>query len=621
MCRVASSLLMARSVRGVAVLAVAAATLGANAVSLGEAGPTSTNWVFSDYKLTAREGFRADDQTAKLFRAKIDKPPEDFSPSVSFNQAAVRQGTEQARFGSDPKQPYFNVRLALPIPPDNSTNISGALTGMDPMVLAHNHSPGFEILPNGDALAVYFSARNSSGSGEREARTCFIQARLRHGAEQWDPPELFFDSKDYNDQSGLLWTDGNTIRFFGGGREVSPWLPFRMATSTDNGATWTLSLPVLDKPAADHTPQPIVNAFRGANGAIYFAMDAEEDNSFLWRSTDGGVHWHDMGGRTGTRHSTIIPLDDKGHLISLGGKNAGINGWTPMNTSEDWGATWSASKPSPFPALGGNQRPCSIRLASGHLIYVSDSYHRSEGKSPEGWPHGMGAFVAISTNNGASWHMKRLPVTLPHEKDNKSGTLGYATVRQAPNGVIHVLATMTHPCLHYEFNEAWVFSNAGDLTPESNGGKIRAYRENFANGSPRITWSARLCSDGRYLLDGVERSFHSNGKPEHEATYINGRKSGTETLWAADGTKLWTWTHQPQSNTATWTHYWPNGKKRVESQWNTNPQIEKANRRFFGLIADGASRQWNAEGKPTQTYNFANGVLKNDEGRPANASR
>src|SRR6185436_21084132 len=143
------------------------------------------------------------------------------------------------------------------IPPDNSTNTSGTLTGLDPMVLAHNHSPGFEILPNGDALAIYFSAKNSSGASEREPATRFVQARLRFGAEQWDPPELFFDSKDYNDQSALLWRDGNTIRFFGGGRE-NP-VPFKLATSTDNGATWTVRLPLIDRPVTDCTPQPIVN--------------------------------------------------------------------------------------------------------------------------------------------------------------------------------------------------------------------------------------------------------------------------------------------------------------------------------------------------------------------------
>ncbi|MGH7952275.1 MAG: sialidase family protein, partial [Limisphaerales bacterium] len=154
-----------------------------------------------------------------------------------FCQSAVKQSTAPALLGPNPKIPYFAVRFAMPIPPENETNNFAALTGMDPNVFTHNHSPGFEILPNGDALAIYFST--PPGESESATTTTFIQARLRYGAVEWDMPELFFDFKNLNDQSGLLWRDGNEIWFFGGGRGVSPWLPFKMATSTDNGATWT----------------------------------------------------------------------------------------------------------------------------------------------------------------------------------------------------------------------------------------------------------------------------------------------------------------------------------------------------------------------------------------------
>jgi hypothetical protein len=537
-------------------------------------------------------------------KARVVPPSKELSAANPFNQAAVKQGTDAARLGPDPNVPYFTARFALPIPPDNDTNLSGARAGIDPMVLAHNHSPGFEILPNGDALAIYFSAKDSRGASESDPSTRFVQARLRFGAEEWDPPELFFDSRDFNDQSGLLWADGNTIRFFGGGRD-NP-VPFKMANSTDNGATWTFSLPSFDKSPADLTPQPIVNAFRG-DGAIFFAMDGGKDQSFLWRSRDG-VQWHDMGGRTGGRHSTIVPLDQKGTLLSIGGKNTGINGYSPQNISTNWGASWSVDEPSPFPALGGNQRPCLIRLADGHLCFVSDSYHRKKENSPEGWQHGEGTFVAISKDNGANWHVKRLPVELPHEADKKHGTLGYATVRQAPDGVLHVLATMTQPCLHYEFNEAWVFSDAGDIAPENSGGKVVNYSETYPDGKTRVTWSARICPHGRYLLDGIETSYYRDGQKEHEATYASGRKTGVETFWAPDGTKLWSWTHRPAENVSIWTQYWSNGKKRIESRWNTMPRARDLARNFPGLEANGAVSQWNQDGSTARIYNFTNGV-------------
>lgn len=535
--------------------------------------------------------------------------------ALPYCQSAVKQATAPAKLGPNPDKPHFAVRFALPMPPDNDTNLVGHLAGVDGAVWAHNHSPGFEVLPNGDLLAMYFSARIASGAAESATDTRFVQARLRHGAEEWDMPELFCDFEGLNDQSALLWTDGKAVRFFGGGRGASAWLPFKIAVSTNNGATWELSVPLLDKPATDFTAQPIVNAFRGAGRALFFAMDAAEDNSFLWRSDDGGVHWRDMGGRTGARHSTIVLLDDSGRLLSIGGKNTSMDGWSPMNTSADWGATWSPSERSPFPALGSNQRPCLIRLANGHLLCVTDSYLRKTGQSPNGWGWGEGCFVAVSEDNGQTWHFKRLPVELPHEKDRKHGTLGYATARQAPNGVIHVLATMTHPCLHYEFNEAWVLSDAGDIAPEAGGGEVRRFREVGPEGRLRITWSARVCPNGRYLLHGKETSYHANGRKEHEVTYANGRKTGTETFWAADGRKLWTWTHNPRKNTSVWTHYWPKGRKRLQSTWNTHPPARDLARNFRGFVAHGLAKHWNEQGKLTEVYQFASGELVGEVAR------
>jgi hypothetical protein len=525
-----------------------------------------------------------------------------------FCQSAIKQDTAPASRGPDPKIPYFTVRFALPIPPENATNEVAALTGMDPLVFTHNHSPGFEILPNGDALAVWFST--PPGKAEADPSTSFVQARLRYGAEEWDMPELFFKTKGFNDQSGLLWNDHGKIWFFGGGRGLSDWVPFKTAVSTDNGATWKLSLPQLDRPAESFTAQPITSAFRGPNGAIYFAMDGHAAHSFLWRSEDDGVHWHDMGGRTGGRHSVIVPLDEKGDLLSIGGKNAAVDGWSPENYSTNWGASWSDSKASPFPPLGSAQRPSLIKLADGNLFYVGDAYlqkiHRNP---PAGWNHGNEPFVAISTNQGASWRIKPLPVQLPNFHFLTNGTVGYVTARQAPNGVIHILTTVTQPCLHYELNEAWIFSDVGDLPPETSGGVIQHYAEHYPNGQVRATWSARICPHGRYLLDGVETDYYANGQKEHLVTYQDGCKTGSEVFWAADGTKLSSWQHDLARHRSVWTHYWPNGRKQVASTWNTRPTARDLDRAFFGLVADGPVYRWHEDGSPAGAYYFTNGVL------------
>lgn len=420
-------------------------------------------------------------------------------------------------------------------------------------------------------------------------------------------PELFFKTQHFNDQSGLLWNDQGKIWFFGGGRDMSDWIPFKVATSTDNGATWTLGWPQLSQPADHYTAQPITSAFRGADRTIYFAMDGEKATSFLWHSADG-IHWQQSAGRTGGRHSVIVPLDDHGDLLSIGGKNASVQGWSPQNTSTNWGATWSASVASPFPPLGSAQRPSLIKLADGNLFFASDAYlNKIMRDPPDGWQHGNRCFVALSTNQGVSWHVKPLPVQLPNHQRGTNGTLGYVTARQAPNGVIHVLSTVTQPCLHYEMNEAWIFSEAGDVAPETDGGTVKNFSEKYPGGRIRSEWSARICPHGRYLLDGRETDYYPTGVKQHEVTYVNGRKAGVETCWQPDGKVGWTWQHDLKSHHATWTQFWPNGQPKSQSTWNTRPETRDLKRPFFGCVADGAAKQWNPDGTIRATAEFVNG--------------
>jgi antitoxin component YwqK of YwqJK toxin-antitoxin module len=317
-----------------------------------------------------------------------------------------------------------------------------------------------------------------------------------------------------------------------------------------------------------------------------------------------------MGSRTGGRHSVIVPLDDRGNLLSIGGKNSATNGRSPQNVSTNWGATWSDNAPSPFPPLGTAQRPSLIRLASGNLLFASDSYmHKLNQPPPAGWKYGDNCFVALSTNNGASWHIKPLPVQLPQYHRTNHPSLGYVTARQAPNGVIHLLTTVTLPCLQYEFNEAWIWSNAEDIATENSGGTIKKFSENYPNGKLRSEWSARICPNGRYLLDGEEIDYYENGAKAHAASYANGRKTGEEIFWSPDGKKVWTWQRDLKSSRATWTQYWSNGKRKSESAWNTNPEARDLKRSFYGYVADGPARQWDNQGKLVASHEFKSGTL------------
>lgn len=527
--------------------------------------------------------------------------------NVPFAQQAVSQ--RNAKGNMVTKKPYYRVRMALPIPSCYTPTEQGQHAGLDWGVYAHLHSGALEVLPNGDLLAIYFST--PIGKAEADTSTTFVQARRRYGSDEWDMPELFFATKGGNDQSALLFTDKDTVWFFGGGRDMTDQVPFRICRSTDNGVSWTFSVPQVKEPLKRYTAQPISNAFRNKRGEIFIALDGQGGESFLMKSEDNGVTWTDMGGRTSSRHSTIVPLDDKGTLLSAGGKNNSIDGWNPQNISHNWGETWEEGTKGFIPPLGTAQRPCMIRLKSGALCLVSDSYmHKKKIAPPKGWRMGNDCFAAISYDNGRTWTMRRLPIALPQHHRIQHPSLGYVTMRQGRDGMIHVLTTTNYPGLEIEFNEAWIMEGnhcaleADHNTPDCLDATVEG----------RLKELSPFTKSGTFVAEGTHTTRYSNGKKQHEVTYLHGRRIGTETLWRNDGSILWQWKRDIKTNRGVWTQYWPNGKKRIESTWlllaapSHMPGIP-----LNGAIADGPSHHFDKDGNLQQTFIFHNGVEEGTE--------
>jgi antitoxin component YwqK of YwqJK toxin-antitoxin module len=240
--------------------------------------------------------------------------------------------------------------------------------------------------------------------------------------------------------------------------------------------------------------------------------------------------------------------------------------------------------------------------------------HKKNIAPPADWKNGNDCFIAISKDNGKTWHIKTLPVLLPQHHRTLHSSLGYSTVRQAPNGVIHILTTTNYPPIHYELNEAWIWSDAGDIIPESTDGIIKSFSEIYPNGKLKSKWSARICLHGRYLLHGEQIDYYEDGKKQHQVFYENGRKTAQETYWSKNGNIEWTWQRDLNKNQGVWTHYWPNGNKKVESVWNIKPEARDLKRQFFGNVADGPSKHWDENGNLIKTYNFKNGVLAESTG-------
>ena len=524
-------------------------------------------------------------------------PPQ--CPFVPYVRQGAVQYNELATIGPDPDRPYFRKRYLLPTPPENCSPAEIDALTMHPSFRDHNHSPALEVCPNGDVLLVIYTSYR-----EYEPGVSLIASRLRFGADQWDMPSPFVDFAAANDHAPLLWTDHatGTMFLFWGAPRLAGGFPFQWTSSKDNGATWSdVRFPRFEGEIGAHSRQPINTALRDAEGTLFVSSDGNGGRSVLWATKDDGDTWYDTLGRSAGRHTTYALLSDGRTILGLGGKNTDIDGYMPQAISRDGGRTWDVSR-SPFPAVGGNQRPSLLRLRSGSLLYAGDFQH-IEGRKPREFTQG-GAFVALSDDDGQTWRIRKLPGTQQHENPENHGgadTIGYSAMRQAPNGLIQLITTQNRPCLHLEFNEAWVRSDdwhagtdtelmASTATSIFN---VRNYEERYPDGSLRMRYSGGVADDGRFLLHAEVVWQYPNGSPQREARYELGRSVGTDTVWSPTGVKLWQWHARPDGSRV-WTQFWPNGRKKAESTWRE-------------FKADGNATRWDEHGQQVSEHRFTAG--------------
>lgn len=529
-----------------------------------------------------------------------------------MHAVGIRQDLSTAKLGPDPSKPYFRRRFHLPTPPDDSEGATIDQAGWDPSFREHHHSPAITVAPNGDVLIVEYSTYR-----EYEAGGTMIATRLRHGADEWDPPAPFVDLVGVNDHASLLMADGGKTWFFWGapymeGQESgTKGFPFQFMTSDDSGATWSdITFPKVTK-AGPHNRQPINTAFRDRNGRILLSSDAgsqeviteaSNNQSLLWASDDDGKSWYDTGARTFGRHTSFVEAKD-GRILGFGGKNTDIDGFMPLSTSTDGGKSYATSK-LPFAALGSGQRPQALRLQSGRLLVLGDHVRAKPIVKPTAQ---RGSYAAISDDDGKTWSIKALPGANPHQNPERArnmegSTVGYVGAAQGPDGVIHVVTSATHPAVTLSFNEAWLDAPEGALpapeTLERNDVTavtgVKTYEERFPDGTLRGRWTGGLANTGALVFDGPQTWRHANGKTAWEVRYALGRKTGLETLYDVEGKRLWTRDHKADGLTV-WTRWWPNGQVRSVSRWR-------------GQLAEGGAQTWDSAGKLLSDVVFAHGT-------------
>jgi hypothetical protein len=389
--------------------------------------------------------------------------------------------------------------------------------------------------------------------------------RRRAGSEDWDMPDVFPMFADAGLAAPVFWNDtthpGKLWMFFGFARLIGA-PPFAYMTSNDNGVTWSqVMFPNFPRPIGRYVSQPINSIVRARDGTIYIPTDStgkDDDGngsiSAVWATKDEGKTWYDTGGRTAGRHTTIV-IAKNGDLLGYGGKNSEINGHMPMARSTDVGKTWHKSE-TPFDELLSGERPSIIRLASGRLFFVADFNPKHEKHI-----HKDGAYVALSSDDGASWTTKRLPADVL--------TVGYTTATQAPNGIIHIVTSKNTPNYEIELNEAWVLDkNAHGDTANANFGDVSAVMTQYRDkqGKPIASWSSLVVPDGRRLLNGLELIPYKDLKPMYSAEFNAGHKVGEERYLREDVTLIWE-KHYAADNTWTWDNFDASGRRIATSKW------------------------------------------------------
>jgi formylglycine-generating enzyme required for sulfatase activity len=419
-------------------------------------------------------------------------------------QKEVCQDLHDWSNGPPVNQPYFGEILSFAEPPPMELR-----PGLP--FYATNHCPAVAWCPNGDVFTIWWSAARD---GCRS--TAILCARLRAGADTYDPPSRFFVAAGRELCSSSFWNNGKgRLIWLNNIAPAGDWstAPVMASFSEDNGLTWTQPKMVLPDVGPGQPSHMVM--FRGSSGGIYQPADYWETDeektencgaTALYRSLDEGESWEEVTriahqienlGREGKTagaiagpHGVAVELKD-GSLLGIG-RRAEIEGNLIFSRSRDGGANWTYSR-SPFPKIRFGQRPSLLRLKEGGILFISytgeltrpghskiapvlsEAGEMPIAESLKGWSFldaenceftGYGLYAAVSYDEGETWPVRKL-ITPGGPRRRMFGgghhhffwmdethaePGGYTYTLQAPDGVIHLV----NSCLHYRFNLKWL---------------------------------------------------------------------------------------------------------------------------------------------------------------------
>lgn len=355
-----------------------------------------------------------------------------------------------------------------------------------PLNAQHNHAPGIGELPDGELVVSWYR-----GSGERRADdVAVLGSRLKPGAKEWTPAEVWVDTPGFPDCNTCLMVDGR-------GKLWLFW-PVIIANSWESAITHYL---VADHPSGEGTPkwvdkgvillkpddfqkaatkeldalvagagplpertlnviaegkkrladklyqrlgwQPRCKPTVLPSGRILLPLYSDTYSlSLMAISDDGGKTWF-SGKPTlgfGAIQPSVVRRND-GTLVAFMREN-GLTGKVRLSESKDEGVSWgpvtSAELPNPGSGLD------AVRLKSGKwlLVYNDTKIGRNH------------LAVSLSSDEGRTWTKTR------HLEKQPAGSYHYPTIIQSQDGLIHCVYSYFveggKSMKHAAFNEEWI---------------------------------------------------------------------------------------------------------------------------------------------------------------------
>lgn len=289
-------------------------------------------------------------------------------------------------------------------------------TGTDPEDPAntsgYNFGPSVAALPDGRAMAAWFSAPSEGAESQR-----LMQAFSSDQGRTWGGPTILQDFEGAADFDPSLFVSGKeTFLFFSA---IHPKLDIFFRRSNDSAMTWTEPVK-LDQP--NHTTRS--NGIRLSTGELLVPLHLRgTKNGGVLKSRDGGATW--------TRHGAVANPDGQGGEPTIAETKSGEihmilrtrDGQLWRSISRDRGETWGAAEKTGL---------ASTSCAS-HLLCTRDgTLVLTYNPGPD--PHRFPLLLRTSRDEGTTWSEP----TLLADRPGKVGgwSICYPTLTELADGTL-----------------------------------------------------------------------------------------------------------------------------------------------------------------------------------------